>query len=276
MAHLLFFQKVWVWSPTFIEQLSTIYNSSSWVSEVGTTHTWCTDVQVAKRSDTEIEIILKQKTNSLLNVESRVAVPNLPSAFNTVPHDVLTLYHKIIFLQHHDCSFAAVMNQNLNMYFPVVLGNLDERTVWPPPKGVETHRLRTNSLKCIRRLTFRLKWPNLKYKRIILLKTTHSFNRDSFFLSLSALRQMCPAWNTRSIGTGPTNRLILLPWDWQCSKALFPDGSWNKIGSGLLGGWHYQLVSNIEKMRILGSFISQKFFEGIRLNRWPKVTCDIF
>jgi hypothetical protein len=65
--------------------------------------------------------------------------------FDTVPHAVVTPNHKIISLKLHNCNFAAVMNQNVNICFLTVLGDRCERVIWPS-KGVSTHRLWTTLL----------------------------------------------------------------------------------------------------------------------------------
>ena len=51
--------------------------------------------------------------------------------FNAIPHGVVTPNYKITLLLHHNCSFAAVMNDNGNIWYT---------------KGVETHRLRTSEI----------------------------------------------------------------------------------------------------------------------------------
>ena len=53
--------------------------------------------------------------------------------FNTVLHLVVTPNHNIISLLLHNCKFATVTNQNVNIYYVTLV-------------GVVTHRLRTASL----------------------------------------------------------------------------------------------------------------------------------
>lgn len=75
----------------------------------------------------------------------------LPDAvpFNWVPHVVVTLEHRTVALLLHNCHVAAVVHCNVNIRSAgYLIGDPCERVVWPP-KGIETHRLRTSALqKC--------------------------------------------------------------------------------------------------------------------------------
>jgi hypothetical protein len=46
---------------------------------------------------------------------SRAEALNLPKAFNTMPHVVVTPSYKIIFFVTSNCSFATVMSHNVNI-----------------------------------------------------------------------------------------------------------------------------------------------------------------
>lgn len=58
--------------------------------------------------------------------------------FTTVPCLVVTPSHKITLLPLPNCNFATAINCNVNIYFPLVLGEPCEK-----PRGVMTHRLKT-------------------------------------------------------------------------------------------------------------------------------------
>lgn len=65
--------------------------------------------------------------------------------FNTFSHVLMMPSHKIISLLLYNCNFATVINHKYPC-FPVVLGDLSERVIWPP-QGLRLRDLRTTDLQ---------------------------------------------------------------------------------------------------------------------------------